>query len=162
MSYYNKEQTGNNNESESRNEIWQRQKAVLEALTEAEKVIYKGMELQSPIYDQEYGSKRNLISVTTMLRGAERMLFILSPQLKDEKGEGINSETYRLYCIILEQIQSLINQAIFLGIKKPLGEKKLGEAYEKIIKLISLLRQETADLGFDFRKKPAIEDEWAE
>jgi hypothetical protein len=149
-------------QNENRNELWQRQKSVLESLTEAEKIVYRGMELQSPLYDAEFGIRRNLVSVSTMLIGAERMLFILAPQLKDKTGEGINSETYGLYKQGLEQTQALINKAIIMGINKPLGEAKLNQAYAQITELLSLLRQETADLGFDFRKKPAREDEWAE
>lgn len=155
----------NNNpapETENRNELWQRQKAVLEALTEAEKLVYKGMELQSPLYDMEFGKKRNLISVTTMLRGAERMLFILAPQLKDDEGNGVDSATYKLFITGLNKTQTLINQGLQEGIDTPLGQKKLGEAYILISGVLAFLRQETADLGFDFRKKPALEDEWAE
>lgn len=156
----------NNNQSEeqaeARNELWQRQKAVLESLTTAEQLVYQGMDLQNPAYDKEFGNKRNLISVTTILRGAERILYIISPQLKDPKGHGINSESYTLYKKGLDQVQNTINQALALGINTPIGMKKLSDAYTKVTEIVSLLRQEVGDMGFDFKSKPKLEDEWAE
>ena len=130
-----------NQEEDPKNELWQRQIDVLKSLTEAEKQLYLAMGLQNPLHDLQYGKKRNLVSVSSMLNATETMLFIVSPLLKGEKGDGMDSEKYELYETILTSAQQLINQSMTIGINTPIGENKLAKAYVKIRSCAALLKQ---------------------
>lgn len=158
MSYYNKEQAAANNDSGK--DVWQRQNDVLEHLKNAEQEIFKGMELQNPIYDQQFGAMRNHYSVTTLLSGAKKYHFIIQSLLTDEKGTGINSEKNEIYKQIFEKVTALVNQSVTLGVKTPLGSKKLEEAYNLISETIYCLREEVSISELDFKKKKSVYEAW--
>ena len=157
MAYYNKDQSGNN---DSGKDVWQRQNDVLEHLKNAEQEIFKGIELQNPVYDLQYGAMRNHYSVTTLLSGARKYHFIIQSLLTDEKGTGINSEKNEIYKQAFEKVTSLVNQSVNLGTKTPLGSKKLEEAYRLILETIYALREEVSISELDFKKKKSVYEAW--
>lgn len=171
-------------------ELWSRQNDVLQQLTAAEKLITMGELLQNPEYDMQYGSRRNLISVTYILQGCEGILLIISPNLKDKEttsaaedyeneepapdgsgrskpkgkkkraGKGKDSETYEIYTEALNQVRVLINQSQAYSNNKILSNSKLTKAYKILKELTYCFKEETNKLGYDFKPKEQPGEAW--
>ena len=159
-----------NNEGDGKVELWSRQNDVLKQLTDAEKLISIGQQLQNPVHDTDFGSKRNTISVTYMLQGCEGVLLVISPNIKDrekkedgeEKKQGKESDTYLLYRAALNEAQKLINQSNTLGMNTVIGNKKLTKAYSILKEMALCLKNETHILGYDFKPKDNPDLAWQE
>jgi len=164
----------NNSEGGSNNtnvELWTRQNAVLDQITAAEKMISDGERLQNPMYDAEFGTKRNEISVTMILQGCEGVLLVISPNLKDRNDDddlaarmkrktGKDSNTYKTYLNAVNTSRALINQSKFFKPGSPINNSKLTRAYAILKELSYCLKDETNKLGYDFKPKESPYEAW--
>jgi hypothetical protein len=159
--------------------LWQRQKDVLSALTEAERKISAGEDFQNPLYDATLGLKRNYISVSTILRGCEEVLKIITPNFKEKRTEkvtdaktgkekekttnttGIDTKKYQLYTGALASAQNDINTAKALGLGSPVSNYFLQKAYGTLKQIQYCLRQDVNDLGYDFKATDNVYDAWS-
>lgn len=152
-------------------ELWTRQNAVLEQITAAEKIISDGERLQNPMFDSEFGSRRNEISVTTILQGCEGVLLVISPNLKDRSEDddlaarmkrktGKDSNVYKTYINAINTSRMLINQSRHFKPNSPLSTSKLTKAYAILKELQYCLKDETNKLGYDFKPKESPYEAW--
>lgn len=152
-------------------ELWTRQNAVLDQITAAEKMISDGERLQNPMYDGEFGSKRNEISITMILQGCEGVLLVISPNLKDrDEGDdlvkrmkrktGKDSNTYKTYALACNQARQYINQSKHFKPGSPINNNKLTRAYTILKELSYCLKNETNMLGYDFKPKESPYEAW--
>jgi hypothetical protein len=160
LSYYNNQTNNQTTNTDTGRDVWQRQQDVLTHLKNAEEEIFKGIELQNPLHDQEFGTKRNLYSVTTILSGARKYHFVIQSLLTDKETTGHGSTKDQLYKKAFDQTQELTNQAVSLGLQNPIAQQKLNQAYTKIMETIYLLREEVSQSELDFKKKKNPYDAW--
>jgi hypothetical protein len=174
----------NNNTNETPNQegernIWQRQQDVLAAITAAEKQIADGENFQNPIYDEQFGIRRNMVSVVTIHKGCEQVLKVIAPNFKEKEertidnpkkpGEklvkevtikGIQTQKFELYTQALSKAQDKINESNQFKLGTTNSNFYLQQAYDILKNIQYCLREDVSELGYDFKAEPSVYDAW--